>query len=58
MTEQTNKRGGARPGSGRPVTDRNIPVMVRLSQEAADKLKRLTRNKSEFIDELIKQQPE
>ena len=50
--------GGRRPGSGRPANDRNIMVGVRLSQEAVDKLNRLTPNKSEYIDKLIKEQPE
>lgn len=52
------KRGGARPNSGRPANDRSVAVMVRITQEAADKLNRLTTNKSEFIDNLIKQLPE
>lgn len=50
--------GGRRSGSGRPANDRNIMVGVRLSQEAVDKLNRLTPNKSEYIDKLIKEQPE
>ena len=50
--------GGRRPGSGRPANDRNIMVGVRLSREAVDKLNRLTSNKSEYIENLIKQQPE
>lgn len=33
-------------------------IGVRLTKEAADKLGRLTDNKSEFLDELIKRQPE
>lgn len=53
-----NKRGGRRPGSGRPANDRNIMVSVRLSQEAVDKLNRLTNNKAEYLDKLIKEQPE
>ena len=50
--------GGQRTGAGRPANDRNIMVGVRLSREAVDKLNRLTNNKSEFIENLIKQQPE
>lgn len=50
--------GGRRSGSGRPANDRNIMVGVRLSQEAVDKLNRLTSNKSEYIENLIKEQPE
>lgn len=45
--------GGSR-GGGRPVTDRNVAVTIRISQEAADILK-AQKNKSEFIDTLIKQ---
>lgn len=52
------KRGGIRPNSGRPANDRNVQLLVRISQEAADKLNRLTSNKAEYIDNLIKQQPE
>ena len=33
-------------------------VSVRLSQEAVDKLNRMTNNKSWFIDKIIKQLPE
>lgn len=33
-------------------------VSVRLSQEAVDKLNRLTTNKAEYLDRLIKEQPE
>lgn len=57
MTNDT-KRGGRRPGSGRPANDRNVMVSVRLSQEAVDKLNRLTNNKAEYLDKLIKEQPE
>ena len=41
-------------GGGRPVTDRNVAVTIRISQEAADILSQ-QKNKSEFIDTLIKQ---
>jgi hypothetical protein len=47
------KRGGVRPGSGRPANDRNVQLLVRITQEASDKLKQVS-NKSEFIDNLIK----
>ena len=50
--------GGQRTGAGRPANDRSIPVLVRLSQEAVDKLNRMTNNKSWFIDKIIKQLPE
>lgn len=46
------QHGGARPGSGRPSTNRKVAVSVRISPEAADKLKRVA-NKSEFLDNLI-----
>lgn len=52
------QHGGVRAGSGRPANDRNVQVLVRISKEAADKLSRLTNNKSEYIENLIKQQPE
>ena len=48
------KWGGYREGGGRPATDRNVTVTVRISQEAADKLKTV-KNKSEFIDRIIKE---
>lgn len=54
--EQTPKKqhGGRRPGSGRPANDRNIPLMVRISQKAAERLATVG-NKAEYIDNLIKQ---
>lgn len=52
--KKTSGRGGRREGSGRPVTALKVPLMVRISQEAADKLAGV-KNKSEYIDELIKQ---
>lgn len=55
---EKRQHGGSRPGAGRPANDRNIMVGVRLSQAAVDKLNRLTTNKSEYIENLIKQQPE
>ena len=53
QNEQHPGWGGSR-GGGRPVTDRNVAVTIRISQEASDILKE-QRNKSEFIDTLIKQ---
>ena len=47
-------RGGYRPGAGRPTNDRSIPLSVRISPEANEKIKRVE-NKSAIIDELIKQ---
>ena len=58
MSQESSNRGGRRSGAGRPANDRNVQVLVRISKEAADKLSRLTSNKSEYIDNLIKQQPE
>jgi len=53
---EKKKRGGYRPNAGRPATDRKVPLSVRISQEAMDKLETLTDNKSQYIDELIKNQ--
>lgn len=52
------KRGGYRHKAGRPANDRSVTLSVRITQEAMEKLNRLTRNKSEYIDTLIKEQPE
>jgi hypothetical protein len=38
---------------GRPVTAYKVPLMVRISQEAADKIAAID-NKSAWIDDLIK----
>lgn len=56
--EEKRKHGGRREGSGRPANDRNVTLYVRVTQESIDKLNRLTTNKSAYIDNLIKQQPE
>ena len=53
QNEQHPGWGGSR-GGGRPVTDRNVAVTIRISQESANILKE-QRNKSEFIDTLIKE---
>jgi hypothetical protein len=53
QNEQHPGWGGSR-GGGRPVTNRNVAVTIRISQEAADILSQ-QKNKSEFIDTLIKQ---
>lgn len=50
-TNKTSGRGGWR-GGGRPVTVYKVPVMVRISQEAADLLADV-KNRSEYIDGLI-----
>ena len=49
-TIMTQKKQNRR---GRPVTPYKVPLMVRISQEAADKIANVE-NKSEYIDELIK----
>lgn len=51
--EQKKQHGGARPGSGRPTTNRNCVVSIRLSQEAFDKLNAITTRKTQFIEQLI-----
>lgn len=51
--KQNNKHGGARQGAGRKPNDRSVPLMVRVSPEAAQVLDGV-RNKSEYIDDLIK----
>lgn len=51
---ETKKRGGSRPGSGRPANDRSYTLHVRISKEANDRLAAVS-NKSEYIDNLIKQ---
>lgn len=53
MAEEKKQWGGYREGGGRPTTDRNIAVTVRISQEASDILNE-QKNKSEFVDSLIK----
>lgn len=54
MMQEENKRRGR----GRPANDRSVMLSVRITQEAMDKLNRLTKNKAEYIDTLIKEQPE
>lgn len=52
--EEKKQWGGYREGGGRPSTDRNIAISVRISQEANELLKQ-QKNKSEYIDRLIKE---
>lgn len=52
MEKKKNTWGGSR-GGGRPRTDRNVNLSVRISRVAMAKLEGLTKNKSEFIDNLI-----
>ncbi len=58
MSQESSNRGGRRSGAGRPANDRNCMLSVRITQEAMDKLNRLTNNKAEYVDRLIKEQPE
>ena len=51
-----NNKDNKQPRRGRPVTAYKVPLMVRISQEAADKLAAVA-NKSEYIDNLIKNSP-
>lgn len=54
--EVKTSRGGAREGAGRKSNDRDITLSVRVSQEAIDKLNGATKNKSQYIDNLIKKE--
>lgn len=55
MNKEIQKKGrGGYRGGVRPSTGRDVPVCIRLSRESVEKLEGLTRNKSEFIDNLIK----
>lgn len=51
--KRKDKRGGARQGAGRPKTDREYQLCIRLSKEAYDTLKQF-KNRSAYVDELIK----
>ena len=55
--EQKSTRGGVRPGSGRPATDRRKMLSVRISEEAHEMISEV-KNKSEYIDTLIKRDNE
>ena len=55
--EQKSTRGGVRPGSGRPATDRCKMLSVRISEEAHEMISEV-KNKSEYIDTLIKRDNE
>ena len=52
--EEKKQHGGRRSNAGRPANDRSFMVGVRITKEAYDKLQTVS-NKSEFIDNLIKQ---
>lgn len=51
--KQTDSRGGARHGAGRPRKEYKVALSVRISPEAMTKLNESTNNKSEFINDLI-----
>lgn len=53
MNNNSSHRGGARKGSGRPMTDLKVNLFVRISQTAADLLLKIS-NKSAYIDALIR----
>ena len=55
--ESKNTHGGSRPGAGRRANDRKCMLSVRISPEAHEIIKPV-RNKSEYIDQLIKEQHE
>lgn len=50
---KSNRRGGWRPGSGRPRNRRKVALSVKVTPEAMDALNERTVNKSEFIDNLL-----
>lgn len=54
LLKEKQPRGGKRKGAGRKNEGRHVPLSVRISQEAMDNLNSLTKNKSEFIDLLLK----
>lgn len=45
--------GGHRKGAGRKTTDRMVDLHIRISREAADKLRKI-RNRAQWLDELIR----
>ena len=51
--EKKNAHGGSRPGAGRRANDRKCMLSVRISPEAEEIIKTV-KNKSEYIDNLIK----
>ena len=48
-----NNWGGQREGSGRKKGDRQESLYVRISAEALAKLDSLTKNRSQYINDLI-----
>ena len=53
MTEKKHTHGGSRPGAGRRANDRKCMLSVRISPQAEEIMKTV-RNKSEYVDTLIK----
>lgn len=51
MTEE--RKAGTAFATGRPATGRKYPITIRISEEAYERLHQ-QRNKSEYIDDLIK----
>lgn len=45
--------GGLRKGAGRKTIDRKVDLHIRISREAADKLRKI-RNRAQWLDELIR----
>lgn len=45
--------GGLREGSGRKMGDRQRKLYIRISAEAFEKLDSLTKNRGQFINDLI-----
>lgn len=50
--KKEEKRGGVRAGAGRKRGDRTVPLNLRVSEEAAERLKEVP-NKSKFVNDLI-----
>ncbi len=53
MEEIKKQRGGYRAGAGRKESGRDVPLSIRISKDAMDKLNAMTDNKSAYIDKLI-----
>ena len=48
-----NNWGGLRKGSGRKNSNKSKVLYVRISEEALAKLDSVTKNRSQYIDDLI-----
>ena len=53
LQQKSKKHGGKRSNAGRPKGNRHIPLLIRISEEANEKLSKVD-NKAECIDELIR----